>query len=198
MTTPSSARSDVHAPLGLHRYRAGVRRGRQLESVGRQRSATPLAPPMQEALDRVTYLAGQALDAPAVCVSLVDAERRLLASSYGLPVPTALLISHAFHKHIVASRRPLVVADGRRDPLVAQNPAVRDGTVRSCVGMPFGTADGRTIGTLLAMDPRPRRWTAPQLDLIGKLSALIVSEVEVGVAVRRTWRSAARLPQANL
>jgi GAF domain-containing protein len=198
MTTPSSARSDVHAPLGLHRYRAGVRRGRQLESVGRQRSATPLAPPMQEALDRVTYLAGQALDAPAVCVSLVDAERRLLASSYGLPVPTALLISHAFHKHIVASRRPLVVADGRRDPLVAQNPAVRDGTVRSCVGMPFGTADGRTIGTLLAMDPRPRRWTAPQLDLLDKLSALIVSEVEVGVAVRRTWRSDARVPQANL
>jgi GAF domain-containing protein len=197
MTTPSSARSDVHAPLGLHRYRAGVRRGRQLESVGRQRSATPLAPPMQEALDRVTYLAGQALDAPAVCVSLVDAERRLLASSYGLPVPTALLISHAFHKHIVASRRPLVVADGRRDPLVAQNPAVRDGTVRSCVGMPFGTADGRTIGTLLAMDPRPRRWTAPQLDLLDKLSALIVSEVEVGVAVRRTWRSDARVPQAN-
>ena len=198
MTTPSSARSDVHAPLGLHRYRAGVRRGRQLESVGRQRSATPLGPPMQEALDRVTYLAGQALDAPAVCVSLVDAERRLLASSYGLPVPTALLISHAFHKHIVASRRPLVVADGRRDPLVAQNPAVRDGTVRSCVGMPFGTADGRTIGTLLAMDPRPRRWTAPQLDLLDKLSALIVSEVEVGVAVRRTWRSDARVPQANL
>ena len=197
MTTPSSARSDVHAPLGLHRYRAGVRRGRQLESVGRQRSATPLAPPMQEALDRVTYLAGQALDAPAVCVSLVDAERRLLASSYGLPVPTALLISHAFHKHIVASRRPLVVADGRHDPLVEQNPVVRDGTVRSCVGMPFGTADGRTIGTLLAMDPRPRRWTAPQLDLLDKLSALIVSEVEVGVAVRRTWRSDARVPQAN-
>ncbi|MGD0993738.1 MAG: GAF domain-containing protein [Gemmatimonadales bacterium] len=197
MTTPSSARSDVHAPLGLHRYRAGVRRGRQLESVGRQRSATPLGPPMQEALDRVTYLAGQALDAPAVCVSLVDAERRLLASSYGLPVPTALLISHAFHKHIVASRRPLVVADGRRDPLVAQNPAVRDGTVRSCVGMPFGTADGRTIGTLLAMDPRPRRWTAPQLDLLDKLSALIVSEVEVGAAVRRTWRTEVSLPQVN-
>ena len=197
MTTPSSARSDVHAPLGLHRYRAGVRLGRQLESVGRQRSATPLGPPMQEALDRVTYLAGQALDAPAVCVSLVDAERRLLASSYGLPVPTALLISHAFHKHIVASRRPLVVADGRHDPLVAQNPVVRDGTVRSCVGMPFGTADGRTIGTLLAMDPRPRRWTAPQLDLLDKLSALIVSEVEVGAAVRRTWRTEVSLPQVN-
>ena len=200
MTTPPSPKSDVNTPLALHRYRTCVRRGRQYDAVGRQRRAIPLALPipMQEALDRVTYLAGQALDAPAVCVSLVDAERRLLASSYGLPVPTALLISHAFRKHIVASSRGLVVADGRRDPLVAQNPAVRDGTVRACVGMPFGTADGRTIGTLLAMDPRPRRWTAPQLDLLDKLSALIVCEVEVGAALRRTWRSDDGLPQANL
>jgi GAF domain-containing protein len=197
MTALSSARGDVSTPLAVHRSRAGVRRGRQFGSFGRQRSVTPLAPPMQEALDRVTYLAGQALDAPAVCVSLVDAERRLLASSYGMPVPTALLISHAFHKRIVASRRTLVVADGRRDPLVAQNPVVRDGTVRACVGMPFGTADGRAIGTLLAMDSRPRRWTTPQLDLLGKLSALIVSEVEVGAAVRRTRRSHVALPQAN-
>lgn len=175
-----------HHPA-VHQYGAGVRRGRQLDAVGRQRSVTPLAPPMQEALDRVTYLAGQALDAPAVCVSLVDAERRLLASSYGLPVPTALLISHAFHKHIVASSRPLVVADGRSDPLVARNPVVRDGTVRSCVGMPFGTADGRAIGTLLAMDPRPRRWTTPQLVLLQRLTALIVSEMEVGAALRTAW-----------
>jgi GAF domain-containing protein len=152
---------------------------------------------MQEALDRITYLAGEALDVPAVCVSLVDAERRFLASSYGLPVPTALLISHAFRKHVVSARRPLVVADGRRDPLVAQNPVVRDGTVRACVGMPFGTADGRAIGTLLAMDARPRRWTTAQLDLLGKLSALLVSEVEVGAAVRRTWHSDVSLPHAN-
>jgi hypothetical protein len=48
------------------------------------------------------------------------------------------------------------------------------------------------------MDPRPRRWTAPQLDLLDKLSALIVSEVEVGAAVRRTWRTEVSLPQANL
>lgn len=183
MTTPSSLSSDPRTPLAVHRHRTGVRRGRQLDAVGRQR-LTPLATPMQETLDRVTLLAGQVLDAPAVCVSLVDAGRRLLASSYGLPVPTALLIAHAFHKHIVASSRVLVVADGRRDALVAQNPVVRDGTVRSCLGLPFGTADGRTIGTFLAMDPRPRQWTAPQLDLLGRLSALIVSEMEVGEAVR--------------
>lgn len=185
MTTLPSARGDRGTHPAVHRYRLGVRPRRPFGSDDRHHRPDLLASSTQEVLDRITYLAGEALDVPAVCASLVDPERRLLMSSYGLPVPTALLLSHAFRKHVVASRRPLVVADGRRDPLVASNPAVRDGTVRACVGMPFGTADGRAVGTLLAMDERPRRWTATQLDLLGKLSALIVSEMEVGAAVRR-------------
>jgi GAF domain-containing protein len=140
-------------------------------------------PAMQETLDRITYLAGSALDVTAVCAALVAADRSLLTSSYGLPVPTALLVSHAFRKQVMATRRPLVVADGRRDPLVANNPSVRDGTVRACVGLPLGTTDGRAVGTLLAMDRQPRRWTTPQLDRLRRLSSLIVDLTELGPAV---------------
>jgi GAF domain-containing protein len=165
--------------------RVAMRHSHPVGLVNRTRRIGVLAPSTQEALDRITYLAGEALDVAAVCASLVDGEQRLLTSSYGLPLPTALLLSHTFRKHVVDSRRPLVVVDGRRDPLVANNPAVRDGTVRACVGMPLCKADGRAVGTLLAMDPKPRPWTAPQLDLLGKLSALIVSEMELGAAVRR-------------
>jgi GAF domain-containing protein len=146
---------------------------------------TARAASTQEALDRLTNLAGEVLDVPVVCASLVDSEQHLLASSYGLPVPAALLISYSLRLHVEASRRALVVADGRREPLLAQSPAVRDGTVRACVGIPLRSRDGRAIGTLMAMDPKPRRWTAPQLDLLGKLSALIVDEMELSGAVRR-------------
>jgi len=139
----------------------------------------------QDALDRLTNLAGEVLDVPVVCASIVDADHHLLASSYGLPVPAALLISYSLRLHVTASRKPLVVGDGRREPLLAQSPAVRDGTMRACVGMPLRTKDGRAVGTLLAMDPKPRRWTTPQLDLLGKLSALIVDEMELSGAVRR-------------
>lgn len=148
-------------------------------------NAAGLASLVQNALDRITTLAGEVLGVPTVCVSLVDAQQQLVASSFGLSVPAAMLLSYTFRSHVVASRRPLVVADGRLDPLLARNPAVRDGTVRACVGMPLRTADGRSVGTLMAMDRRPRRWTVPQLDLLGKLSAMIVSEVELGAAVRR-------------
>ena len=170
-------------------YSVGVRQRRPVvQVVDRLRRVDLIAPSTQATQDRITYLAGEALEVPAVCASVVDAERRLLMSSYGVPVSTALLLSHAFRKHVVASRRPLVVDDGRRDRLVAHNPAVRDGSVRACVGMPLGTADGRPVGALLAMDQKPRRWTPRQLDLLGKLSALIVSEMELGVAVRRASR----------
>ena len=178
--------------LAVHRYPAGARQRHSLGSVDQLRRVDLIAPSTQEALDRITCLAGEALDVPAVCVSLLDAEQRLLTSSYGLALPTALLLSHAFRKQVTASQHPLVVADGRRDPMVARNPAVRDGTVRACVGMPLGTADGRARGTLLAMDQKPRWWTAQQLDLVGTLCALIVGEMELGAAVRRVSQSDVR------
>ncbi|HEX9630977.1 MAG TPA: GAF domain-containing protein [Gemmatimonadales bacterium] len=129
------------------------------------------------ALDRVTQLAGRVLDVPVVCASLVGADRRLVTSSCGLSAPAALLVSWPFMKQVVASRRPLVVTDGRRDPLVARNPAVRDGTVTAYVGVPLVAPDGRAVGTLSVMDRKPRRWSAAQLDLLRALSARIVGDV---------------------
>ena len=146
-----------------------------------------MAPPV--ALDGFTQLAGRLLDVPVVCVSLVDADRRLVTSSYGLPAPTALLVSWSLMKQVVTSGRPLVVTDGRRHPLVARNPAVRDGTVTAYVGMPLVASDGRAVGTLSVMDRKPRRWSAPQLGFLRKLSARIVGEMELEAAARgSSWR----------
>lgn len=175
----------MEAHSGLRRFRAGDRQRRLPSQDDRLRRERFVASSTQDTLDRVTHLAGEVLGVSAVCVSVVDPQWRLLMSSYGVSMSTALLLSHAFRKQVVASRSPLVITDGRRDPLVARNPAVRDGTVRACVGMPLGTADGRPVGTLLAMDRKPRQWTASQLDFLGRLSALVLSEIEVEAAVRR-------------
>ena len=126
------------------------------------------------ALDRLTELAGRVLDVPVVCASLVGADRRLVTSSCGLSAPAALLVSWPFLRQVVASRRPLVVTDGRSDPLAARNPAVRDGTVTAYVGMPLVAPDGRAVGTLSVMDQKPRLWSTAQLALLRALSALIV------------------------
>lgn len=132
------------------------------------------------ALDRLTQLAGRALDVPVVCASLVGADRRLVTSSCGLSAPAALLVAWPFLKQVVASRRPLVVTDGRSDPVAARNPAVRDGTVTAYVGMPLVAPDGRAVGTLFVMDRKPRSWSTAQLDLLRTLSTRIIGEVGLG------------------
>lgn len=168
--------------LVLHRSRRGAR---PYQPSALPRGTHRPAPASQAALDRITELAGETLAVAAVVASLVDTDRRLLTSSYGLPVPLALLLSHTFRKQVVDSRQTLVVADGQRDAAVAENPAVRDGTVRACVGMPIDTSDGRPIGSLLVMDQQPRDWTPADLELVRRASALIVSEIELSSAVRQ-------------
>ncbi len=146
------------------------------------------------ALDRLTQLAGRVLDVPVVCASLVGADHRLVTSSCGLSAPAALLVSWPFMKQVVASRRPLVVSDGRRDPVAARNPAVRDGTVTAYVGMPLVAQDGRAVGTLSVMDRKPRSWSAAQLDLLRALSAWIVGEVGLGApALSQSPRGSTRM-----
>jgi GAF domain-containing protein len=129
------------------------------------------------ALDRLTRLAGRVLDVPVVSISLVDADRRLATTSYGLSAPIALLVFSSFMKQVIASDGLLVVRDGRKHPLMARNPAVRDGTVAAYVGMPLVASDGRAVGTLSVMDQRPRCWSARQLAILRELSALIVREM---------------------
>lgn len=141
-------------------------------------------PVNQTVLERLTRLAGRELDAPVVCFSLVNENRRLVAGSYGLSTPIALLVSWAFMKQVVATRLPLVVTDGRRHQVAARNPAVRDGTVTAYMGIPLIAANGRAAGTLSVMDPKPRRWSVSQLDFLQRLSVRVVKEVGLGNGAR--------------
>lgn len=124
-------------------------------------------------LKRFTRLVGHELDAPVVCLALVDANRQLWTCSYGLPTPTAMLVSWSFVRQVVATGRQLVVPDARKHRVLAQNPVVRDGTVMAFVGMPLITSNGRVVGTLSVMDRKPRPWSVPRLDFLRSLSVRV-------------------------
>ncbi len=133
--------------------------------------------PTQRTLDDFTQLAGRLLGVPVVYVSLVAARGRMVASSYGRPVSIALLLCYPFSRHIAASRRPLVVGDGRRHPLTARIPAVRDGLVTACAGVPLIDAAGRAVGAICVMDPEPRPWSEGELALLRDVARLLVREL---------------------
>ena len=116
----------------------------------------------QDAFNRFTQLAARLLVVSVVHVSVVDPGGRLVTSSYGLPAPIALLLFHAVCRHVAASRRPLVVANARRDPLMT-------GTT---VGVPLFDATGRVVGTLCVMCREPRRWSEGDVRLLREVAAL--------------------------
>ena len=139
--------------------------------------------PPEEVFDRLTRLTRRMLNAPVALVSLVEADRQFFKSALGLPEPWATRretpLSHSFCQHVVATGAPLSVEDARDDPLVCDNLAVPELGVVAYLGMPLATADGQVIGSLCAIDTRPRNWTAEDAGALRDLAALAMSEVSL-------------------
>jgi signal transduction histidine kinase len=140
-------------------------------------------------LDRLTRLATLALHVPVALISLVDADRQFFASQCGLPEPWATLrqtpLSHSFCQHVVASGEPLLIRDAREHPLVRDNLAIPDLGVIAYAGVPIVTPDGAVLGSLCAIDTRPRDWTPDYADLLRALSAQVTSELQLIDEARR-------------
>lgn len=142
-----------------------------------------MSPPRQ--LDFVTRLAGESLEVGTVCATLVDASGQLVASCYGMDVPTALLVTHALRDHLWRTPDALVVVDAASDPRLFGSPVVRDGTVRACVGIGLGGPDRPGVGSLLLLDRKPRPWEPAQLDFIREIARILENELELTTASAR-------------
>ncbi|MBB3220191.1 PAS domain S-box protein [Pseudoduganella umbonata] len=127
--------------------------------------------------DRVTRLASRLLGVPVTLFSLVDRDRQWFKSRVGIDVPeTPRAIS--FCSHAIEQREPLVVNDATRDSRFADNPLVRgDMQVRFYAGVPIRSLDGHAIGTLCALDTRPRELAADELAAFQDLAVIVADEV---------------------
>ncbi len=137
----------------------------------------------EEVFDRLTRLASQVLNVPVTLMSLVDEDRQFFKSQIGLKEPWASRretpLSHSFCQYVVASGRPLVIADAREDLLVRENLAIRDLDVIAYAGTPLVTTDGLCLGSFCAIDSIPRQWTDDELDILKEFSGLVMHEVEL-------------------
>jgi len=129
-----------------------------------------------ESFDRVTRLAAQALKIPIVLVSLVDEQRQWFKSRVGLAAQeTPRDIS--FCGHAVYQRKPLIVRDATLDPRFCGNPLVTgDPHVRAYIGVPISTLDGHPIGTLCAIDRKPRKFVDQEIQTLCEY-AKVVEEI---------------------
>ncbi|MER7456258.1 SpoIIE family protein phosphatase [Micromonospora sp. NPDC126480] len=140
-----------------------------------------------EAFDRFARLVADLLDVPVALVSLVDADRQFFPGATGLPQPWARRretpLSHSFCQHVVDLEAPMVLPDARLYPRVQDNLAVPDLGVVAYAGVPLTDLDGRVLGSLCAIDGKPRAWTAAQLQTLADLAAACTSELRLRIAL---------------
>lgn len=154
----------------------------------------------EAAFDRLTRMAARSVSAPVALVSLVDTQRQFFKSCIGLPEPWATRretpLSHSFCQYTVSTGAPLIVADARRHPLLADNAAIVDLQVIAYAGFPLRTPSGQVIGSLCAIDHLPREWHAADLTTLEDLAELVNNEIarrQTHVELRRTTAHLAAL-----
>ena len=140
-------------------------------------------PSVDPSLDRLTRLITTALRVPVALVSLVDSSRQFFKSQCGLHEPWAMRretpLTHSFCQHVVHTDKPLIINDARTNPLVAKNLAVSEIGVIAYAGVPIRDSDGQTLGSLCAIDGKPREWTADDIELLSAMSMQISSDIQI-------------------
>ncbi len=135
----------------------------------------------EENFDRVSRLAARILETPVVLLSFVEEDRQFFKSSIGLTGEVAVSrqtpLSHSFCQYVVTSAAPLIVEDAPNHPLVCGNLAIPELGVAAYLGIPIHDEEGYVLGSLCAIDHKPRKWSEAQIALLKDLAALVMSEL---------------------
>ena len=145
----------------------------------------------EEAFDRLTRRACDAIGVPTALVSLVDADRQFFKSAQGLREPVASArqtpLSHSFCRYVVAGERPLVVPNAREVPFLAGNPGITDLAMIGYAGVPL-CAHGFVLGAFCAIDGMPHEWSAEDLGILEDLASACSTEIHLRDALREGRR----------
>ncbi len=138
-------------------------------------------------MDAIARLASRAVGSSVGLVSLVEADGQHFAGAVGLPEPWQSTretpLTHSFCRHVVASQADLLVVDAREHPVLRDNLAIQDLGVIAYAGTPLRSNDGTVIGSVCAIEGRPREWSEADLEALRDASTLAGAELNV---TRRT------------
>jgi GAF domain-containing protein len=197
-TAPALLQAGAHAALaepvdGLGIVRAVVENERGSLDFGQGPAAALAEPARVEALaraertmsavpeaafERLALLASRLLVAPVSLATFVDPRRQYFRAQQGLPEPWASArqtpLSHSFCQWVVSSDEPLVVEDAAAHA-VRHNQAISDLGVKSYAGVPVAGKGGQAIGSMCAIDSRPRAWSAEDVKTLEDLARILES-----------------------
>ena len=136
-----------------------------------------LETPLEERFERITRIVCKSMDVPISAVSLVDEDRQWFKSIQGINAPETPR-SVAFCAHAILDDQALVVEDALEDERFHDNPLVTDDpSIRFYAGVPIEIEDNIRIGTLCAIDRKPREAKQEELDLLRDLADMVRAEL---------------------
>lgn len=133
--------------------------------------------------DQITKLLSEQLETEFALVSLVDKDRQWFKSTCGIDVaetPREL----AFCAHAIHENKILLVPDATKDDRFRNNPLVTgEPHIRFYAGAPLVTKEGYALGTLCAIDTKPREGlTRKEADLLSSLANIVMDELSLHLA----------------
>ena len=149
----------------------------EVERLASLRQLQLLDTPIDERFERITRIAQHSLNVPMVAFSLVDKERQWFKSEQGIgasETPRKV----AFCAHAILQDDILLVPDATKDARFDDNPVVTgDMNVRFYAGCPVRAPDGRKVGTLCAIDTKPRDISKSDLQSLRDLVSVLETEL---------------------
>ena len=154
-------------------------RKREMERLAALEQLDLLDAPRDEGFDRIVRLIKQIFTIDIGLVSLIDAHRQWYQACSGFAgdeVPR----EDTFCRYVVDYEEPVIVQDTTRDPRFAQHPAVTgESHIRFYAGVPLMTKAGHIIGTVCAIDRRPRSFGARDLAILEELAGVAMDRIEL-------------------
>lgn len=142
--------------------------------------------PRDGAFERITRLAARHFDVPVSIVSIVDSDRIWFKSHHGIDFDQ-IDREPGLCASAILGDEPWVVENAALDPRALANPLVAgEMGLRFYAGAPLKTRDGFNLGTLCVIDQQPREFSDQDAEILAELAEVVVDELELRLAARRT------------
>ncbi|MDM9621854.1 sensor domain-containing diguanylate cyclase [Rhizobium sp. S96] len=152
---------------------------REMERLAALEQLDLLDTPRDDGFDRIVRLIKEIFTIDIGLVTLIDAHRQWYKACSGLSADEVPR-EDTFCRYVVDYEEPVIVQDATRDPRFAQHPAVTGDThIRFYAGVPLRTREGHIIGTVCAIDRKPRSFGAKDLAILQELAGAAMDRIEL-------------------
>lgn len=139
--------------------------------------------PNEESFDRVARLISQIFGVEIGIVSMIDGHRQWYKAIKGLEATEANL-SETFCRYTMQGDKAMVVPDATLDARFADSPMVTGGPgIRFYAGVPLRTRDGFNLGTVCAIDSKPRQFGVKDVAILEDLARVVMRDLELSQQV---------------